>query len=714
MTNDDANLIPTFDWSDISERNAANETMRKGKPAVLRNTKIATGSDGATESLVETWGGGLADTDEDSMSKQSETLFKHFAKTSKNDKRKWRVMLSGTSPTARNRFFPIVQGHNGYGLHYRVRQPETSVTRLSVNEFVGCAREWENRGAYLEDEVAALWRDDTGSADSGDTVPGNNVTPPTHNVRPVNDGDGLGTAVVDALNWQSVSQIASGQKFGDFKSVLVGAGTRNSLIPMSVPTGSGIKGGALSVDSKSTFESSSTTHKPDQTSGLLDSQPSKIVPDTHGLTISDFDIKAIEKAEEASLAARDDSGFETLQVQVVGRRKIVLVNPDLTYRGVYPYPVTHPLDGRSMVDWGNDVDYEKFPNAANVKGQVCITRPGDVLFVPEGWWRMEQGLSVGHVHVQLRFARSNIGSGGRYHAGCGIFTGDQPTSTTIPADFAIGRSRNKDASVLFVGRAVEKRMCDEEGSQKAKQWLEIIALGEETLWCDLSTVQGSRRVEVARRIREEIDFGLPAPRVSAEAFRKQLQAEFMGGGNALNPNNPNPKVIKSPELDLVANPEEDVTPFDSETELIPAPPRHVSVLTLASHRELRGKGRYERFILDLIDGRMMPTPWLDAGFIDPLFVSEAMKQLSTSEQSEGGESNTNALTKKDSTQFQLTLPNGGVLTQQSKQLPDDRSDVEKQFPEMFVDRLAKKGWTETKHTPLSVLNPEHPQFVGKK
>jgi len=33
---------------------------------------------------------------------------------------------------------------------------------------------------------------------------------------------------------------------------------------------------------------------------------------------------------------------------------------------------------------------------------------------------------------------------------------------------------------------------------------------------------------------------------------------------------------------------------------------------------------------------------------------------------------------------------------------------------MFVDTLKKKGWGGTKHTPVSVLNPEHPQFVGKK
>ena len=57
---------------------------------------------------------------------------------------------------------------------------------------------------------------------------------------------------------------------------------------------------------------------------------------------------------------------------------------------------------------------------------------------------------------------------------------------------------------------------------------------------------------------------------------------------------------------------------------------------------------------------------------------------------------------------------GGVLTSRFKRLPDDRTDAERAFPEMFVDTLRKKGWSETKHTPVSVLNPEHPNFVGKK
>ena len=68
----------------------------------------------------------------------------------------------------------------------------------------------------------------------------------------------------------------------------------------------------------------------------------------------------------------------------------------------------------------------------------------------------------------------------------------------------------------------------------------------------------------------------------------------------------------------------------------------------------------------------------------------------------------------DPRSLRVALPDGGVLTSFAKRLPDDRTDVERAFPEMFVEKLVKKGWSETKHTPLSVLNPEHPQFVGKK
>ena len=105
------------------------------------------------------------------------------------------------------------------------------------------------------------------------------------------------------------------------------------------------------------------------------------MPDTHGLEVSQFDIDATHEATEASNEARDDSGFETLEIQLLGRRRVTLVSPDQTYRGVYPFPTAHPLDGRSAVDW-SDVDYARFPNAANVRGAVAILEPGTACSSP--------------------------------------------------------------------------------------------------------------------------------------------------------------------------------------------------------------------------------------------------------------------------------------------------------------------------------------------
>jgi hypothetical protein len=134
-----------------------------------------------------------------------------------------------------------------------------------------------------------------------------------------------------------------------------------------------------------------------------------------------------------------------------------------------------------------------------------------------------------------------------------------------------------------------------------------------------------------------------------------------------------------------------------------------------------------------------PHPsWVDDDFVDPVLVSEAKKLLLEKEtknenalhvldEEEEGVSSSHDVLPSDTTRdeialldpddlrsLRVALPDGGVLTSFAKRVPDDRTDVERAFPEMFVEKLVKKGWSETRHTPMSVLNPEHPQFVGKK
>lgn len=56
------------------------------------------------------------------------------------------------------------------------------------------------------------------------------------------------------------------------------------------------------------------------------------------------------------------------------------------FRGLYPYPVHHPYDQYSMVDFDRP-DTAAWPKfLSGVRGRCCILEPGDLLFVPQYWW----------------------------------------------------------------------------------------------------------------------------------------------------------------------------------------------------------------------------------------------------------------------------------------------------------------------------------------
>jgi hypothetical protein len=485
-----------------------------------------------------------------------------------------------------------------------------------------------------------------------------------------------------------------------------------------------LRGGAATTDKKKTLQKNANAHAPDTQSGLLDAKPSRVVKDTHGLEVSEFDIIADCAAKEALDEANDDSGFETIQVQVRGRRRVTLVSPSMTYSGMYPFETSHPLDGRSAVDW-SDVDYERFPHAADVRGCVAILNPGDALFVPEAYWRHEHGLSNAHAHAQLRFARSATDVGSRERdlsAANALYR--------VPPSLAVGRPRTAAASVFFVGRAVEKLVCESEGERDARHWIEVCARREENQWLDLSSPADVRRVDLFRRVREFVDRGLPPPRVPVEAFRAALWKEFKPPGSPFRDDNAVVRASGSEGKEVQTKTEDSFKLFALTAP--PKPSAEVSLLACATERDLRGAGRHERFLLRLIDGRMRvddPHPsWVDDDFVDPVLVSEAKKLLleketkNENEEEEGVSSSHDVLPSDENAlldphdlrSLRVALPDGGVLTSLVKRVPDDRTDVERAFPEMFVEKLVKKGWSETRHTPMSVLNPEHPQFVGKK
>ena len=708
--------VPIFDCSDARRRDAARAAMRRGEPAVLRNARLL------VPGSIPGW---------NEASDASERPFEAFAASGADDARAWRVMLSSSAEKKRNRFYPLrcvsdrslENAENGLGAPYRVRRPETSLTRLTAREFARCAETWRERGAYFEDEIARF---------ADERFPGA--------AAPVDGGDGLGKTVLDAIDWERVrDEIQYPQRLGALRAVLLSAGTRGSVLPFHVPLASGVPGGAAATAKEKTFSRNVFAHAPAADAGALDPPPSRVVPDTHGLEVSAFDVEAQREADEAADEARDDAGFETVQVQLSGRRRVVLVSPEQTYRGLYPFPAAHPLDGRSMVDW-SDVDYARFPKAARVRGAVAIVEPGDALFVPEAYWRHEHGLSAAHAHAQLRFARSDPSR--LFPEAEGAASSPSSRPYRVPPSLAVGRPRTAAASVFFVGRAVEKLVGKSEGERDARHWLEVCARREETEWLDLSSVAGHRRVDLFRRVRQAVDHGLPPPKVGVDAFRAALRREFEPGnladvekdaekdaGAAKTANATNDETAKRASSASSASsaaphpPERGVELVGDARVALEAPPRRgeVSVLAAATERETRGAGRHERFLLDLIDGRMCvddPHPsWVDDDFVDPVLVAEALKTLSETTSSGPSDSTRSGLVAAraaDPASLRVALPGGGVLTSRLKRLPDDRTDAERAFPEMFVETLRKKGWSETRHTPVSVLNPEHPDFVGKK
>ena len=664
VTRDDADRVPRLDWTDRAQRARAEDRMRRSLPVVLRNTGIVghveppRGVDRAYvadrfRGLLHEWGEWKS---QSPSSDDDVPGFDRLAALGDGDARKWRCLVSSRDPDRKHRFDPVVERHNARGCVYRVRAPETSRAKMSAREFARCASTWNERGVLLCDDVAV-----PGDGKSGDGISGDGsgaiASAPVSLVSlvPVPGGDGLGGSAIRGVDWSFVHALRASQKFGAVRAIRVVAGVRDSLLPLHHPVG-------VFADEDAP-------------------KPSDEKIQSARYVASDFDDAAAEAARAAAAALSDDAGCESLQCQVIGRRRVLLISPDVSYRGLYPYPTRHPLDGRSMVNL-ESVDYASFPKFADVRGEIAVVEPGDCLYIPDRWWRHEHGLTSRHAQCEIR---TGVG----------------------------GRIRTRAQTTLRCGRATEERVCDAVGVAAAKTWVNVFAEGEEAAWCDLSTVDGAARCHLAREIRDEIDLGLPPPR------RKRDDANV----NAA------------------------TTTTTTTTTTRPSFERRRSVVD-----ELhRGRGRWAVFLRELADGRMEPTEWLDDGFVDPLFLSEALAVRGTErarleapvgdedqdEEWRDAASERTALAGVEGTELvernaaaadvsatsragrrparlEVALPNGGPLTLAKKTLPDDRNETERQFPEFFVDRLKSRGWTDARHTPVSALNPEHPEFIGKK
>ncbi|XP_063817490.1 hypoxia-inducible factor 1-alpha inhibitor isoform X1 [Pseudophryne corroboree] len=87
--------------------------------------------------------------------------------------------------------------------------------------------------------------------------------------------------------------------------------------------------------------------------------------------------------------------------QIKGYKRCILFPPE-QFECLYPYPVHHPCDRQSQVDFDNP-DLERFPNFRNVVGYETVVGPGDVLYIPMYWWHHIESLLDGGTTITVNF-----------------------------------------------------------------------------------------------------------------------------------------------------------------------------------------------------------------------------------------------------------------------------------------------------------------------
>jgi len=106
-----------------------------------------------------------------------------------------------------------------------------------------------------------------------------------------------------------------------------------------------------------------------------------------------------------SIFHKDPNATSAWNAVVSGRKKWVMFPPNVTPPGVHPSAdgadVAQPL---SIVEW-----FTNFYDADDSKRPLeCICEPGDVLFVPSGWWHLALNLSECIAVTQNFVSRANL------------------------------------------------------------------------------------------------------------------------------------------------------------------------------------------------------------------------------------------------------------------------------------------------------------------
>jgi ribosomal protein L16 Arg81 hydroxylase len=92
--------------------------------------------------------------------------------------------------------------------------------------------------------------------------------------------------------------------------------------------------------------------------------------------------------------------MNVLMAQVCGRKRVTLIPSEQIHR------VYNDIGVYSQVDCEKP-DYQKFPEFRNVQMQRFVLKPGEVLFIPVGWWHHVRSLDVSITVSFTNFAFPN-------------------------------------------------------------------------------------------------------------------------------------------------------------------------------------------------------------------------------------------------------------------------------------------------------------------
>lgn len=177
---------------------------------------------------------------------------------------------------------------------------------------------------------------------------------------------------------------------------------------------------------------------------------------------------------------------QNLLAQLVGRKRVVLFPPK-DWRGLYPFPLHHPHDRQSQVDFFRP-DLDRFPRLSELTPIECILHPGDVVFIPQYWWHHIENLDDGCTSVTFWYkdtAPKNVQVRSR---SCAAKHCPLTTSRPFPSRAQLPLTDKQEIALL---RNLERIMAESAGLANAHDMFRRIASGAELTEADNAVVSSA-------------------------------------------------------------------------------------------------------------------------------------------------------------------------------------------------------------------------------